>query len=359
MHKKAVNFYEYPKFKEHFRPTLETHEIDLVEIQGQPSRQAQAKIHKVTTDKIAGPARVLWVTLRYLLQRRNSNMRAQFRRRLEEGTIVVVPGVVDGLSAKIAEQVGFEALYMTGYGVAATFGRPDVGLLTMTETVARAAQIVDAVQLPVIVDADDGYGNALNVIRTVREFEKAGVAVVQLEDQAYPKKCGSYPAKRVIAPEEMVGKIKAALDTRTDPDLLIMARTDAAPIEGLDAAIERAVLYAEAGADLLLAMRYCSEDELKRYVIEVPIPIVALNSESLTMPLISVSQLDAMGIRIVLFPLTAILCSAYAIRGALQEIKKHGIQEHLLDSMYPWAKMNELTGLKDVERAEENYGVKN
>ena len=282
-------------------------------------------------------------------------VRNLFRERIQKNPIVVAPGVVDGLSAKIAQQVGFEVLYMTGYGVAATFGRSDAGLLTMTEMVTRAAQIVEAVGLPVIADADDGYGGALNVARTVKEMERAGVAAVQLEDQVCPKKCGSYSGKKVISIEAMCDKIKAALDSRLDSNLLIMARTDIAPIEGLDAAIERAALYAEAGADLLLAMRYCSVDELKRYVDEVPVPIVALNSESLTMPLISVSRLDAMGIRMVLFPLTALLSGAYAVRRAFQGIKTSGIQEDILTSMYPWAELNELTGLAENQEIEHRY----
>jgi len=251
---------------------------------------------------------------------------------------------------------------MTGYGVAATFGKPDLGLLTMVEVVERARQIASATDAPVIVDADEGYGNVLNLIRTVREFERAGVAAIQLEDQVYPKKCGSYSGKRLITPEEMCGKIKAAVDTRTDPDFLIIARTDAAEPEGLDAAIDRAVRYAEAGADLLLALGYLDTAGLQRFIDELPIAVMVTKverdrtKEYHTPPPLKVPQLSSMGVRLVVLPLSGVLCSAYALRKAYLAIKD-GTDEDLVTTMYSWEEMNELTGLPEFQLAEQKYGT--
>jgi len=289
-------------------------------------------------------------------------VRTWLHERVGKGPIIVAPGVVDALSAKIAWQVGFEALYMTGYGVAATFGKPDLGLLTMVEVVERARQIASATDAPVIVDADEGYGNVLNLIRTVREFERAGVAAIQLEDQVYPKKCGSYSGKRLITPEEMCGKIKAAVDTRTDPDFLIIARTDAAEPEGLDAAIDRAVRYAEAGADLLLALGYLDTAGLQRFIDELPIAVMVTKverdrtKEYHTPPPLKVPQLSSMGVRLVVLPLSGVLCSAYALRKAYLAIKD-GTDEDLVTTMYSWEEMNKLTGLPEFQLAEQKYGT--
>lgn len=289
-----------------------------------------------------------------------SVVRSWFRKRLKEGPAVVAPGVVDALSAKIAQQVGFEALYMTGFGVAATFGKPDLGLLSMIEVTERAGQIASAVGVPVIADADDGYGNVLNVMRAVKEFERAGVAAIQLEDQVYPKKCGSYSGKKVITTQEMCGKIKAVLDTRVDADFLVIARTDSAQSEGLDAAIHRSVQYAEAGADLVLALGYLTAADLQRFINEVPIPIMALKVERErtekygTPPPLKVAQLDAMGVRLVALPLSPMLCSAYALHNAYQAIKD-GADENLRATMYSWEEMNELTGLPQLQLTEQQY----
>ena len=185
-------------------------------------------------------------------------------------TPLVAPGAYDALSARLVEQAGFDAVYMTGFGTSASqLGRPDVGLLSGAEMVDQVRRLVEAVDRPVIADADTGYGNAINVIRTVRAYEQAGVAALHLEDQVMPKKCGHMSGKVVIPAEEMVGKIRAAVDARRDPELVLIARTDAAAVHGLDDAIARARAYAEAGADVLFVEAPTSEDAIARVASEL------------------------------------------------------------------------------------------
>src|SRR5690606_31812713 len=196
--------------------------------------------------------------------------RARLRELLAGPGPVVAPGAYDALSARPVEQAGFDVVYMTGFGTTASLiGRPDVGLLSGTEMVDNARRIAAAVDVPVIADADTGYGNAINVVRTVQSYEQAGVAGVHIEDQVMPKKCGHMSGKAVIGADEMVGKIRAAVSARRDPDFVVIARTDAAAVEGLDAALERARAYAEAGADLLFVEAPTSEDDIARVAGEL------------------------------------------------------------------------------------------
>lgn len=187
----------------------------------------------------------------------------RLRERLRAPGLLVAPGVFDGLSARIAELAGFEALYASGGAIARSAGVPDLGLLSLTEVLGRLREIVDATGLPVIADADTGYGSALNVFRTVREFERMGVAALHLEDQVSPKRCGHYAGKQVIPADEMVGKLWAAHEARCDPDLVLIARTDARAVEGLEGAIRRGNLYAREGADLVFVEAPESEDEVR------------------------------------------------------------------------------------------------
>lgn len=286
-----------------------------------------------------------------------SEIRKRFRERLGRGSIVVAPGTGDGMGARLIQAAGFEAVYMSGFAVEGTHGKADVGLLGMSEVAARAAQIADVVDLPVLVDADTGYGNAINVIRTVREFERAGVSALQLEDQALPKKCGSMAGKRLVSVDEMTGKIKAALDARRDPDLLVIARTDAAAISGVPEAIRRATAYAKAGADLLMVLGPYSRADAETIIHDVPGPLVYLNSESLTMPIIPAKELDTLGARVVIFPISLVLTAARAMRQTLQAIQETGTTMNELDRMLSWEEFNTLVGLPTIKEWEARYGA--
>ncbi|MDH3742903.1 MAG: isocitrate lyase/PEP mutase family protein, partial [Hyphomicrobiales bacterium] len=227
------------------------------------------------------------------------------KQRLAEGRILLVPGVYDGLSGLMAQQAGAEAVYLSGAGIAYTrFGRSDIGLVTMTEVADVLAQLCDRIDLPVIVDADNGYGNALNVQRTVRTFERAGAAAIQLEDQSYPKRCGHLDGKVLIPAGEMQGKIAAACDARKSADTLIIARTDAIAVEGLEPALDRAVGYRKAGADILFIEAPQSAEQMKAVVARfgADVPLLANMVEGGKTPAMTAEQLQGIGYRMVIFP---------------------------------------------------------
>jgi 2,3-dimethylmalate lyase len=212
--------------------------------------------------------------------------------------------------------------------------------------------------VPLMCDCDTGYGNVVNVIRTVREFERAGVAAIQFEDQELPKKCGSMAGKRIVPVDEMMGKIRAAVDTRTDANLLVIGRTDAVAVEGIDRAIERMHAYANAGADLMMVLGPYSPETVARLAKETPKPIVYLNSESLTMPMIPAAKLHELGIDIVVFPLALLLSATRAMERTLAHIKQHGTTLDIIDeSMMSWTRFNETMGLDEVKEFERRYGV--
>lgn len=285
--------------------------------------------------------------------------RKRLKERIATGKPLIVPGSGDALGARLIEKAGFEAAYMSGFAVEGTYGFPDVGYLGMSEMAARAAMIAGAIDLPLICDCDTGYGNVVNVIRTVREFERAGVAAIQLEDQELPKKCGSMTGKRIVSIEEMAGKIRAAVDTRSDPNLLVIGRTDAAAIEGMDRAIERMHAYAGAGADLMMVLGPYSPADVARLAKEAPRPIVYLNSESLTMPMIPAAELHRLGIHIVVFPLALLLSASRAMERTLEHMKQHGTTLDIIDqSMVSWTRFNETMGLASVQEYERRYGPK-
>lgn len=248
--------------------------------------------------------------------------RKALRERIASGELIVAPGVFDGLSASLVGRIGFAAGYMTGAGVAASgFGLPDIGLVTLTEMTERARVLVRALgDVPLIADADTGYGAELNTVRTVREYESAGVAAIQLEDQAFPKKCGHLPDKELIPAEDFVRKLRAALDARTDPDLVLIARTDAHGALGLDAAIDRANQYAESGADVIFVEAPQSIEEIERISSQVHAPLlINLVLGGLT-PLESSERLAELGFAIAIHPSLPLASSALAMLSGLAEL---------------------------------------
>lgn len=271
---------------------------------------------------------------------------AALRARLREPRILVAPGAADALTARLIEDAGFEAVYVTGAGLAnASFGVPDLGLTTLTEVVAQAQRIADAVRVPVIVDADTGYGGALNVVRTIRELERAGAAAIQLEDQVNPKRCGHFEGKEVVPTAEMIQKIAAAVYARQDPDLVIVARTDARAVEGLDAAIARGRAYAAAGADVVFVEAPLTVEELRALPPAIPAPLLVNMVEGGKTPLLDAAELEAMGYRVVIFANTALRVAAKAVCDALGVLKAEGTTRSLLDRMIGWEERQRLVGL--------------
>jgi 2-methylisocitrate lyase-like PEP mutase family enzyme len=248
--------------------------------------------------------------------------RAALRKRLSTGELIVAPGVFDGISASLVADMGFAAGYLTGAGVAAAgFGLPDIGLITLTEMAERARMLTRVLgTVPLIADADTGYGAPLNVVRTVREYEAAGVAAIQLEDQAFPKRCGHLPDKELVSADEFVIKLRAALDARTDPDLVLIARTDARGPLGLDEAIARANTYADAGADVIFVEAPRSADEIERIAKEVSAPLlINLVIGGLT-PSQSTERLQRLGYSIAIHPSLPLGSATYAMLTGLAEL---------------------------------------
>ena len=282
----------------------------------------------------------------------------RLRELLSRNQILVAPGTHDALTAKIIEMTGFEAVYMTGYGTSASvLGQPDVGLLTQTEMAFRASNIAEAVSVPVIADGDTGFGNAINVQRTVRLYEKAGVACIQIEDQVAPKKCGHMLGREVISTEEMVGKIKAACDARFDDDFMIMARTDARTNFGIDAAIERAKAYEEAGADIIFVESPESVEEMKKITSSFKVPVLANMIEHGRTPLLSAQELQEIGYDIAIYPVSSTYVEAKAVLDLMNELKKTGTTAGMLERMIPFDKFNELVGLPAIREKERKYST--
>ncbi|WP_297855727.1 oxaloacetate decarboxylase [Elioraea sp.] len=274
-------------------------------------------------------------------------MSMDLRQRLAEPRIVLAPGVCDALTAAIAAAAGFEALYVSGAAIAYTrLGRPDIGLVAMTEVADHVARIADRVDVPLIVDADTGYGNALNVQRTVRALERAGAAMIQLEDQTFPKRCGHLDGKAVIPAAEMVGKIRAAADARQGAATLILARTDAAAIEGLDAALDRARAYAEAGADALFVEAPRTRADLARVTAALGTlrPLLANMVEGGKTPVLAAPELEAIGFRIVIFPGGIVRALARTAREFYASLAEAGTTEPFRDRMLDLAGLNDLIG---------------
>lgn len=277
----------------------------------------------------------------------------RFRRLMEAPEILVLPGIHDALSLRIAEQAGFQAVAAGGYAATASLlGAPDVGQLTMTEMADMYARLADRSELPIFADADTGHGNTSNVARTVRAFERAGVAALFLEDQVAPKRCGHMEGKQVVAPVEMVGKLKAALDARVDADMVICARTDARAVEGLDAAIERAELYREAGADLMFVEAPRSVEELRRICSQIAGPTLANCIEGGRTPALPAAELEDMGFAAVAWPVSASYAIAKALREVYAALAAEGTTEMVEDRMVDFEEFNELIGLEALREAE-------
>jgi 2,3-dimethylmalate lyase len=276
---------------------------------------------------------------------------------LGSGDMVLAPGCYDPLGARLVEEAGFGAVYMTGFGTAAgRLGRPDVGLLTLTEMVDNARRIAHAVGVPVIADADTGYGNAINVIRTVHEYEAAGVAAIHIEDQVTPKKCGHLEGKEVIDAGEMVAKVSAAVAARQSPDFLIIARTDARAVEGLDAALDRARRYRDAGADMLFVEAPQSTDEIKTIADRLAdVPLLFNFAEGGRTPAVTHAFLRDLGFRVVIFPLSTLLSATAAMRSALAQIKASGTPIELLPSMLGFDAFTDFIGIGEIRELEERF----
>ena len=248
----------------------------------------------------------------------------RLRRMVEGGDVVVAPGVYDGLSARLAARAGFSAIYATGGGIARSMGYPDLGLLSPREIVDRLANIVEQAGVPVIADADTGYGNALNVRRAVRELERAGVAGFHLEDQTFPKKCGHYDDKAVVPIGDMVQKLRAAREALADPDLVLIARTDALAVEGMDAALERADAYARAGADVIFVEAPTSEAEVELIARRVKAPKLINMFQGGKTPLVPLATLRELGYRIVIIPSDLQRAAIRAMEDTLSAIARDG-----------------------------------
>lgn len=283
--------------------------------------------------------------------------RARLRELLAGPDPVVAPGAYDALSARLVEAAGFGVVYMTGFGTTASLlGRPDVGLATQTEMVDNARRIAAAVDVPVISDADTGYGNPINVVRTVQEFERAGVAGIHIEDQAMPKKCGHMTGKAVIPAAEMASKIQAAADARSDPDFVIIARTDARAVEGLDAALDRARQYRQAGADVLFVEAPESDDEVAAVAQAFPdIPLLFNWAEGGRTPPVTLERLRELGYALVLFPIGSLLAATAGIRELLERLSADGTPAAHLSRLPSFTEFLELVGMPEIRELEQRY----
>jgi 2,3-dimethylmalate lyase len=282
----------------------------------------------------------------------------RFRELLAAPGPVLLPGCYDALGARLIEQAGFDAVYMTGFGTAASFlGRPDVGLLTATEMVDNARRIAAATDLPVIADADTGYGNPINTIRTVQDYERAGVAGIHIEDQVMPKRCGHMENKQVIAADEFVAKIEAAVAARVNPDFTIIARTDARAPLGLDAALERGRAVHAAGADVLFVEALQGVDEIEVVARELAgIPLLFNWAEGGKTPPLPLERLTELGFAMVIMPISLLLAATRAMQQALAAIKEHGTPVGILDGLPKFGEFTDLIGLAEITSLEERFG---
>ena len=283
----------------------------------------------------------------------------RFRELLDRQTLVL-PGAFNALTAMQIERAGFPALYVSGAGLSAARGLPDIGLLSLTEVLSDAATIANAVTIPAIVDVDTGFGPPLVVIKAVKEFEQAGLAGIQIEDQELPKKCGHLPGKRLVSTSDMVNKICAASDARRDHDFFIIARTDARAVEGLDAAVRRARAYIDAGADAIFPEALESADEFRTFARQLikeggKAPLVANMTEFGKTPYLSVSEFEKLGYRLVLFPVTALRMATKAVDQLLSELRSRGSQRELLEQMQTRQQLYDLLRYAEYEQRDRHF----
>jgi len=284
----------------------------------------------------------------------------RLRRLLAGPDLLVAPGAYDALSARLIAGAGFPAVYMTGFGTAASvLGQPDVGLLTMSEMVARATALASVVgDLPLIADADTGYGNPINVRRTIHEYERAGVAGLHIEDQVWPKKCGHMEGKQVIPLEEMVQKVRAAVDARRDPDLVIIARTDANAVNGLADALQRGRAYREAGADVIFIEAPRSTEELQVIAQAfTDTPLLFNWAESGKTPLLSLPEIQTLGFKLVIFPVSLLFAATHAMLELLEVLQQGETPTPFSPRMVTFAQFTQHIGLPEIQELERRYGV--
>ena len=297
----------------------------------------------------------------HLLRPRPSSLTAPARLRalLSAGAPVLAPGAYDALSARLIEQAGFGCAYMTGFGTTASLlGRPDVGLLGGAEMAGSARRLVQAIDIPLVADADTGYGNAINVVRTMQDYEQAGVAGLHIEDQILPKRCGHMDGKQVVPVGDMVGKLEAAVAARRDPDLVIIARTDARAVEGLDAALARARAYRAAGADLLFVEALEGVEEIELVARELSGEQLVFNwAEGGKTPPLPYDRLAELGFALVLMPLSALLSATHAMQTALARIRVAGTPITVMDSMPAFDEFLDIIGLPEVRALESRFGL--
>ena len=279
----------------------------------------------------------------------NKSAAGQFKELLQAPGIIAAPGAYDCLTAAIIQQAGFPAVYMTGAGTSvARLGKPDLALASMTEMVSNAADIAQAVDVPVIADADTGYGGVLNVARTVRQYERAGVAAIHIEDQQSPKRCGHLDDKQVVSSTEMVQKIRAAVDARTDDDFTIIVRTDALAVTGWDDTMRRCGEYVDAGADMLFIEAIRSAEDAQRITANFNVPLMYNFVETGKSPLLPAPELEQLGFKLVIFPVSALLMVCKAVSELMAQLKSTGSTESMLDRMYSLEDCFNLVGLKEL-----------
>ncbi len=284
--------------------------------------------------------------------------RKVLRELLQRDKLLVAPGCFDGLSARLVEEAGFEAAYLSGGAVARSMGIPDIGLVTMSEVIERASQVVSAVTIPVIADADTGYGNAVNLVRTVREYERVGVAAIHIEDQITPKRCGHLDGKEVVSLAEMKKKLEAALAARTDPDFCLIARTDSRAVHGLEDAIRRGKAFAKIGADVVFVEAPQSEAELAeipRAISHVPLLVNVFKGGKT--PMLPVERLQQMGYRIAIYPSETQRAAIYAMRQALNLLKREGTTEQMDEALTTFKERDKIVGLDEWQKIERQYMV--
>lgn len=281
---------------------------------------------------------------------------SRLRQRLSQPGLVVAPGVHDMVSLRLADTFGFDALYMTGFGtVASHLGLPDAGLATYSDMVGRVRLMAGMAHAPLIADGDTGYGGLLNMRHTVQGYEQAGAAAIQIEDQEFPKKCGHTPGRRVIPMEDMVRKIRVAVEARQSRDFLIIARTDARTALGLDEALRRAEAYAKAGADVLFVESPESEEEMRRIASSFDLPLVANMVERGRTPVLSQAELEALGYKLAIFPVTALLASVHAMQEVYAQFKAQGSSAGGTTPLHDFAALTQLMGFEDVWAFEKRH----
>ena len=282
--------------------------------------------------------------------------RQTLKQLLKRNQLLVAPGCFDGLSARLVEEAGFETAYLSGGAVARSMGIPDIGLVTMSESIERAVQVVSAIRIPIIADADTGYGNAVNLWRTVREFERAGVAAIHIEDQITPKRCGHLEGKEVISLGEMTQKLQAAMAARSDPDFCIIARTDARGVNGFEDAIERGRAFAKLGVDAIFVEAPQSEDELAEIPKRIPsVPLLVNVFKGGKTPMLPVARLQQMGYRIAIYPSETQRAAIHAMRNALGTLKREGTTESIDAALTTFKERDRVVDLDGWQKIEKNY----